>query len=41
LKQIIHIQQDEELQRFAVDGEVAGLLANLGFPDVLTLNNKD
>ena len=29
------------MQRFAADGEVAGLLANSGFPDLLTLCNKD
>lgn len=38
---MIRIQEKEELQRFAVDGEIAGLLANSGFPDLLTLHNKD
>ena len=41
MKQIISIQEEEELQRLAVGGEVAGLLSNSGFPDLLTLHNKD
>ena len=40
-KQIISIQEEEELQRLAVGREVAGLLSNSGFPDLLTLHNKD
>ena len=41
MKQIISIQEEEELQRLAVGAEVAGLLSNSGFPDLLTLHNKD